>query len=88
MQLATQVTHEFIGISTIDLLNQISNRIAQLSSGEKWTVSIQDLWISRTDFQSLAVFLCRESENGTFSFTEIEKTTPRFDRTSLTIIKN
>lgn len=80
--------HEFIGINTMDLLNQISNRIAQLSSGEKWTVSVQDLWISRVDFQSLAVFLFRESENGTFSLTEVEKTQTRFGRTSLTIIKN
>ncbi len=72
----------------MDLPHQISNRIAQLRSGEKWTVSIQDLLISRADFQSLSVFLSRESENGSFSLGDIEKVQPHFGQTSLTIIKN
>lgn len=71
----------------MDLPYQISNRIAQLNSGEKWTVSIQDLLISRADFQSLSVFLHRESEKGTFSLGDSEKTKLRFGLTSLTIIK-
>lgn len=72
----------------MDLLNQISNRIAQLHSGEKWTVSVQDLLISRADFQSLFVFLNRESEKGLFSLKDIEKAQTRFTQTSLTIVKN
>ncbi|RZG45490.1 hypothetical protein [Acinetobacter wuhouensis] len=72
----------------MDLPNQISNRIAQLRSGEKWTVSIQDLLISRADFQSLSVFLSRESEKGTFSLGDVGNIKPHFEHTSLTIIKN
>lgn len=72
----------------MDLPYQISNRIAQLRSGEKWTISIQDLLISRADFQSLSVFLSRESEKGTFSLGDSEKAKPRFGLTSFTIIKN
>ena len=72
----------------MDLPYQISNRIAQLRSGEKWTVSIQDLLISRADFQSLSVFLSRESENGTFSLGDAENAKLRFGLTSLTITKN
>ena len=72
----------------MDLPNQISNRIAQLRSGEKWTVSIQDLLISRADFQSLSVFLSRESEKGTFSLGDVGNIKPHFGHTSLTIIKN
>lgn len=72
----------------MDLLNQISNRIAQLHAGEKWTVSVQDLLISRADFQSLSVFLSRESEKGTFSLSNIETVKPRFGHTSLTIVKH
>ncbi|MEG0481565.1 MAG: hypothetical protein RR575_00545 [Acinetobacter sp.] len=72
----------------MDLLNQISNRIAQLDSGEKWTVSVQDLLISRADFQSISVFLSRESEKGQFSLACVKTIQPKFEQTSLTIIKN
>ncbi|MEG0344515.1 MAG: hypothetical protein RR633_20185 [Acinetobacter sp.] len=72
----------------MDLLSQISNRIAQLHSGEKWTVSVQDLLISRADFQSISVFLKHESKKGLFSLACAEKAKSRFDQTSLTIIKN
>jgi len=72
----------------MDLLKQISNRIAQLHSGEKWTISIQDLLISRTDFQSIFVFLTRESEKGLFSLSNSGQATSKFDQTSLTIIKH
>jgi hypothetical protein len=75
-------------MNKMDLLNHISNQIARLHSGEKWTVSIQDLLISRVDFQSLSVFLSRESEKGTFSLTDMDKLKSRFEHTSLTIIKN
>ncbi|KAF1020546.1 MAG: hypothetical protein GAK29_03598 [Acinetobacter bereziniae] len=57
----------------MDLLKQVSNQIAQLRSGEKWTLSIQDLFISRADFQSLSVFLCRESEKGSFSLKDTDQ---------------
>ncbi|MFW2076189.1 hypothetical protein ACG94X_00410 [Acinetobacter sp. ULE_I010] len=72
----------------MDLLNQISNQIEQLNSGEKWTVSVQDLLISRADFQSVSVFLSRESEKGLFSLSDLGTIKARFDQTSLTIIKN
>lgn len=72
----------------MDLLNQISNQIEQLNSGEKWTVSVQDLLISRADFQSVSVFLSRESEKGLFSLSDLGTIKVRFDQTSLTIIKN
>ena len=72
----------------MDLLKQVSNQIAQLRSGEKWTLSIQDLFISRADFQSLSVFLCRESEKGNFSLKDTDQAKSRFGRTSLIIIKN
>ncbi|MHA3893430.1 hypothetical protein [Acinetobacter sp. GXMZU3951] len=51
----------------MDLLNHVSRRIASLDSGEQWIVSAQQLLISRADFQSLSVFLSRESEKGHFS---------------------
>ena len=41
----------------VDTLNRISNHIHQLHTGEQWTLSVQDLLISRTDFQSISVFL-------------------------------
>ena len=72
----------------MDPLNQISQRISQLHAGEHWTVSAQELLISRTDFQSISVFLSRESNKGDFSLQETEMPIPRAGRTSLTIIKN
>lgn len=75
-------------MNKMDLLKQISTRIAQLRSGEKWTLSIQDLFISRADFQSLSVFLFRESEKGSFSLKNTDQTKSPFGHTSLTIIKN
>lgn len=72
----------------MDMLNQISDRIAQLNAGEKWTVSVHDLLISRTDFHSISIFLTRESEKGTFSLTDHDAIRPHLGHTSLTIIKN
>lgn len=72
----------------MDPLNQISHRISQLHSGEQWTISAQDLLISRTDFQSISIFLNRESNKGDFSVLKVENPVPRFGLTSLTIIKN
>ena len=71
----------------MDLLNQISKKIAGLQAGEKWTVSAQDLLISRTDFQSISVFLSRESEKGLFIVDVPTSLKSWFERTSLTIVK-
>ncbi len=51
----------------MDILHRISRRIDALPAGEQWVVSAQDLWISRADFQSISVFLSRESQKGGFS---------------------
>ncbi|OTG91707.1 hypothetical protein [Acinetobacter sp. ANC 3832] len=72
----------------MDMLNQISNRIATLNSGEKWTVSAQELLISRADFQSISVFFSRESEKGQFSIDLPSSLRTWFEQTSFTIIKN
>ena len=71
----------------MDLLNQISKKIAGLQAGEKWTVSAQDLLISRADFQSISVFLSRESEKGLFTVDVPTSLKNWFERTSLTIVK-
>ena len=71
----------------MDLLNQISKKIAGLQAGEKWTVSAQDLLISRADFQSISVFLSRESEKGLFIVDVPTSLKNWFERTSLTIVK-
>ena len=69
-------------------LNQISNRISTLDSGERWTISVQDLLLSRSDFQSISVFLDRESEKGLFSVDSPNPLSSWFERTSLTITKH
>lgn len=51
----------------MDILSNISKKIAQLNTGESWTLSAHDLYMSRNDFSSLSVFLARESQNGCFS---------------------
>ena len=71
----------------MDLLNQNSKKIAGLQAGEKWTVSAQDLLISRADFQSISVFLSRESEKGLFIVDVPTSLKSWFERTSLTIVK-
>ena len=74
-------------MNTMDLLNQISNKISALHSGEKCTISVQDLQISRNDFQSMSVFLSRESEKGLFSIDLSQPVKTWFEQTSVTIIK-
>ena len=71
----------------VDTLNRISNHIHQLHTGEQWTLSVQDLLISRTDFQSISVFLSREANKGHFSLLEGQATS-YIGHTSLTIIKH
>ena len=72
----------------MDTLNQISNHIHQLHTGEQWTLSVQDLLISRTDFQCISFFLSRESDKGHFSLLEEGQTNSYIGHTSLTIIKH
>ena len=71
----------------MDTLNRISNHIHQLHTGEQWTLSVQDLLISRTDFQSISIFLSRESGKGHFFFF-LGQTNSHIGHTSLTIIKH
>ncbi len=70
------------------MLNKIFEQIAVLDAGEKWTVSAQDLLISRADFHSIFVYLLRETEKGLFSIDQQNPKNPWFERTTLTIIKN
>ena len=70
------------------MLSQISNQIAILNSGEKWTVSVQDLLISRADFHCISAFLVRESEKGIFSIEQDAPKNPWFQKTELTITKH
>lgn len=72
----------------MDMLNQISKQIAVLNAGEKWTVSAQDLLISRADFHSISVYLVRESQKGRFSIDPVKAKNSWFDPTTLTIIKH
>lgn len=72
----------------MDLLNHVSHRIAALDSGEQWIVSAQKLLISRADFQSLSVFLTRESEKGHFSLSLESESLTWHDEPSVTIIKH
>jgi len=70
------------------VLNQISNRISALDAGERWTISVQELLLSRADFQSISIFLSRESEKGLFSIDQHNPLATWFERTSLTITKH
>ncbi|WP_252725636.1 hypothetical protein [Acinetobacter defluvii] len=70
------------------MLNKIFEQIAVLDTGEKWTVSAQDLLISRADFHSIFVYLLREAEKGLFSIDQQTPKNPWFEQTTLTITKN
>jgi hypothetical protein len=72
----------------MDLLNHVSHRIAALDSGEQWIVSAQKLLLSRADFQSLSVFLSRESEKGLFSLSPEGFSSTWYDETIVTITKH
>lgn len=71
----------------MDLLKQISERINHLKSGENVTISAQNLLISRTDFQSIFVYLEQESKKGGFSIHPNSRQKNGFENTSLTINK-
>ena len=72
----------------MDILSNISKKIAQLNTGESWTLSVYDLYMSRNDFSSLSVFLARESQNGCFSIIVPDAIKPWLGTTSLTVIKD
>ncbi len=72
----------------MNLLNQIATHIHTLNSGEQWTVTAQELLISRADFQSLSVFLSREAEKGEFSLQISDTLRSWLGCTSVTVIKN
>lgn len=72
----------------MDLTQQVSERISALHTGEIVTISVQDLLISRTDFQAITVFLNQQSQNGLFSVSAPLASSSRFEQTSLTITKH
>lgn len=71
----------------MNLIQHISTHINTLHSGEQWTVSAQELLISRGDFQCLSLFLSREAEKGEFSIQIPERLRSWLEHTSLTVIK-
>ncbi|WP_218665720.1 MULTISPECIES: hypothetical protein [Acinetobacter] len=72
----------------MNILSNISAQIAQLTTGETWTLSAQDLYMSRDDFSSLSIFLKQESQNGTFSVAVPETLKSWLGSTSLTVTKH
>jgi hypothetical protein len=51
----------------LDILSQVSNKIAALPAGEEWVVTAQDLWVSRNDFRAIFLHLIREAEQGEYT---------------------
>ncbi|MBJ9986452.1 hypothetical protein IAE19_13520 [Acinetobacter sp. S40] len=72
----------------MNILSNISEQIAQLNTGETWTLSAQDLYMSRNNFSSLSIFLKNESQNGTFSVNIPETLKSGLGSTSLTVTKH
>lgn len=72
----------------MDIIQQVSDRISALKTGEMMTISVQELLISRADFQSIATFFLKESQHGFFSIMSSNQQPSWFERTSLTISKN
>ena len=72
----------------MNILSNISAQIAQLTTGETWTLSAQDLYMSRDDFSSLSIFLKQESQKGTFSVAIPETLKSWLGSTSLTVTKH
>ena len=72
----------------MNILSNISAQIAQLTTGETWTLSAQDLYMSRDDFSSLSIFLKQISRNGTFSVAIPETLKSWLGSTSLTVTKH
>ena len=72
----------------MDILNQVSAKIAALNSGDQWVLTAQDLWISRADFQSLAVYLSYQADQGSYSVDLIKQIPNWIGGTSLTVTKH
>ncbi|WP_297426718.1 hypothetical protein [uncultured Acinetobacter sp.] len=72
----------------MNILNQVSTKIAALKSGDQWVVTAKDLWISRADFQSLAVYLARQASEGDFSINDMQQRSAWLDQASLTVLKH
>ncbi|WP_353142404.1 hypothetical protein [Acinetobacter pragensis] len=71
----------------MDILNRISRKIEALSAGEQWSITAQELWMSRGDFQSISAFLARESEKGHFTIAAAEEASIRCGSASLLLTK-
>ena len=72
----------------MDILTKISGKIDHLNTGEQWSIRAQDLWISRTDFQSLSMYLSKEAEKGKFSIQSNDTFSPRLGGTELIVTKH
>lgn len=72
----------------MDILNRLSNEIAKLSVGEQWSITAQELFLSRNDFQSISAYLCHEAKKGQFSITAPLKSSNHIAATYLTVIKH
>jgi hypothetical protein len=72
----------------MDILNQVSAKIAALSSGDQWVLTAQDLWLSRGDFQSLAVYLSYQADQGAYSVDLTQQMPTWIGHTSLTVTKH
>lgn len=72
----------------MDILNQVSAKIAGLNSGDQWVVTAQDLWISRADFQSLAVYLSYQADQGAYSVSLPAQSSAWLGHSSVTVTKH
>ena len=72
----------------MDIMNHITAHLAQLNTGDTWTLSAQDLYMSRADFSSLSMLLKHQSEQGTFSVSLPESLKSWLGSTSVTLTKN
>ena len=72
----------------MDILTKISGKIDHLNAGEQWSIRAQDFWISRTDFQSLSMYLSKEAEKGKFSIQSKDTFSPRLGGTELIVTKH
>jgi hypothetical protein len=72
----------------MNVLNHVATKIAGLASGEQWVITAQELWLSRSDFQAVSVYLCREAAQGTFSVAPQGTSSAWLGATALKVIKH
>lgn len=72
----------------MDILNQVSAKIAALQSGDQWVITAEQLWMSRADFQSLSVYLSREAVEGDFSVDLAKQISAWLGHSALTVTKH